>query len=165
MANIAKRINARLGAIFYQFAQKSSHVYWIRSADFQSQYYISPGYEALWGRSCADLCNNPSLWIDTLVVEDRDKFRQYLMELQAHPLDECHTTQYRIMHPSGKIITIKDMSMPIFDGRECIAFVGMSGEVRSHLGYDYQDYSNQFFQFLYRFVKIFSHIRRDPALL
>lgn len=144
MINTTQKINAQLGGIFYQFAKNSSYAYWIRSADFRRQFYINHAFENLWGYSCDQLYRNPELWIETVVKEDRDRIRQHFLDVCENKLT---TMEYQINAASGKIIPIKETSMPIFDKGRCIAFIGMAMEAAPELPSDYQDRASEFFRY------------------
>src|ERR1700722_16682538 len=47
---------------FLLLAENITDVFWIASPDLQKMYYISPGYQRIWGRSPEDLYVNPHQW-------------------------------------------------------------------------------------------------------
>ena len=45
--------------VFEQFADNVDFAFWVCSPDVTDYYYISPGYEKIWGRTVASLIENP----------------------------------------------------------------------------------------------------------
>ena len=128
-ASLNKIIN-KLGPYFYKLAEKSQDVFWIRSANFQTQLYINSAYEKIWGRSCQSLYNHPSDWVNTVVIEDRDPLRQQIMEWQADPKpDDMRLTCYRIKNVHDQIRWIKSIGFSIHEGHQCIGYAGVAQDI------------------------------------
>jgi two-component system, sensor histidine kinase len=118
---------------FYQvFAEKSQTVFWVRDSSGTRQLYVSPAYEEIWGRSAEELYKNPTSWIDTLVPEDREPPLMD-MRLEAHNQQGPYAQferRFRITHPSGRLVWIKDTSFPIYDNEDKhIGFAGFSEDI------------------------------------
>lgn len=130
MSVALKRIINNLGTYFYKLAEKSQDVFWIRSACFQNQLYVSPAYEKIWGRDCQSLYENPGDWINAVVLDDRDRLRQQFMEFQTNTTanDVC-VASYRIADQNGDIHWIKDIAFPVYEGSQCIGYTGVAREV------------------------------------
>ncbi len=97
---------------FRQLAEYIEEVFWISDPDKGTMHYISPAYETIWGRSCANLYKEPSNWIDALHPDDRDRV--------VHASKTKQTTgeydeTYRIVRPDGSIRWVRDRAFPISD--------------------------------------------------
>jgi len=118
---------------FFQFfAEKSQTVFWVRDPKGNRQLYVSPAFEKVWGRSCAELYKNPDFWIETVIPEDRgpDSAEMRLQNLAEKGPDEKYEWRFRIQHPDGRILWIKDVSFPIYDdNNEFIGFAGIGENI------------------------------------
>ncbi|MEG4531291.1 PAS domain S-box protein [Microcoleus sp. D2_18a_D3] len=94
---------------FRQLAENIESVFWMVNVQRQEIIYISPGYEKIWGRSCADLYANGRFFADSLHPEDRKRVIANLTR-QIESEDEI---EYRIVRPDGKIRWIRDRAFPI----------------------------------------------------
>ncbi|MEG5031994.1 PAS domain S-box protein [Microcoleus sp. AT3-D2] len=96
---------------FRQLAENIESVFWMVNVQPQEIIYISPAYEKIWGRSCADLYAYGRFFADSLHPEDRERVIANLtrkIELE----DEI---EYRIVRPDGKIRWIRDRAFPIIN--------------------------------------------------
>ncbi len=94
---------------FRQLAENIENVFWMLNVQPQEIIYISPGYEKIWGRSCADLYANGRFFAESLHPEDRDRVLATLTK-QIESEDEI---EYRIVRPDGEIRWIRDRAFPI----------------------------------------------------
>ncbi|MEG5171387.1 PAS domain S-box protein [Microcoleus sp. B3-D7] len=94
---------------FRQLAENIESVFWMVNVQPQEIIYISPGYEKIWGRSCADLYANGRFFADSLHPEDRERVIANLTR-QIESEDEI---EYRIVRPDGKTCWIRDRAFPI----------------------------------------------------
>jgi PAS domain S-box-containing protein len=91
---------------FRQLAENIREVFYLRNADCSEILYVSPGYEAIWGRGSDEVYANPRAWMDSIHPDDRPE----------EPLGgEGHDLQYRIIRPDGEIRCIHDRGFPIRD--------------------------------------------------
>src|SRR5262249_29957503 len=51
---------------FRQITDNIKEVFWMTNVEKSQMIYISPGYEAIWGRSCRSLYENPRSWLDAI---------------------------------------------------------------------------------------------------
>ena len=90
---------------FRQMAETIGEVFWIASADGKTIHYISPAFEKIWGRPCAELYANPDLWLEAIHPEDVANVRSALDGLsQGRPCD----IDYRITRPDSTLAWISD---------------------------------------------------------
>jgi diguanylate cyclase (GGDEF)-like protein/PAS domain S-box-containing protein len=97
---------------FRQMAETIGEVFWLASPDFQSILYVSPAFEQIWGRPCAELHANPKLWLDAIHAEDAP---QVLCALENLAHGQRYDVKYRIIHPDGTLRWINDRGYALCD--------------------------------------------------
>ena len=98
--------------LLHQLTEHITEVFWMTDSDKQRVLYISPGYESIWGRSCATLKSAPRSWVDAIHPEDRAHVLRDAMTKQA---TGKYNIEYRIVRPDGTIRWIWDRAFPICD--------------------------------------------------
>lgn len=97
---------------FRQVTENIREVFWLAVLDKSRILYVSPGYEEIWGRSCASLYDAPQSWLEAVHPEDRHRVRAAVLAKQmAGTYDE----EYRIVRPDGSVRWIRDRAFPIRD--------------------------------------------------
>lgn len=96
---------------FRQLAENIDSVFWIGDPNTHELIYVSPAYEKIWGRSCAEVYATYKSFIDAIHPEDRDRFLASMIE---HPYGDSDQ-EYRIIQPDGSIRWIRDRSFPVRD--------------------------------------------------
>jgi len=98
---------------FRELAENIHEVFWITTPDKKQMVYISPGYEAVWGRSCKDLYAAPHDWLEAIHADDRERVLEAATtkQLSSGEYDE----EYRIVRPDGAIRWIRDRAFPVRD--------------------------------------------------
>jgi PAS domain S-box-containing protein len=107
-----KRVEAELRASeerFRQLTENIKEVFWMTNVEKTQMIYISPGYEAIWGRSCQSLYDNPRSWLDAIDPADRERIVAAAMK-QERGYDQ----QYRIVRPDGSRRWIRDRGFPVY---------------------------------------------------
>jgi len=120
-----------LGKYLFNLAGRSQDIFWIKSADYKTQLYVSPAYEKIWGQSCQSLYENPGLWLSAVIEEDRHYVNQEIKHLRKL-LDnqQSYYLEYRIQRPDGEIRWVQEMCFPLFeDSKQCIGFAGIVKDV------------------------------------
>src|SRR5690242_8234114 len=94
---------ASLGKYFFILAERSQDIFWIRSADFRMQLYISPAYERITGRTRRSLYEDPSSWFKNVSPEDREFVDKEIDRVcnQAEMQDSYHLS-YRVIRADGE---------------------------------------------------------------
>ncbi len=97
---------------FRQMAEIIPSVFWLFDIATNEPIYISPAYDAIWGRSREDLYANFSGWIETIHPDDR-------AQMQTAP-DRCLANgssdeKYRIVRPDRSVRWIRDRGFVIYD--------------------------------------------------
>lgn len=128
-----KHAPPHLAKYLLRLAEKSQEVFWIMSADYTSQIYVSPAFERVWGISCDELYENPRIFFDTIFPEDRERMRVTAEASVMHELT-TYENQYRINRPDGTIAYIKDASFPIYDEeKKLIGFAGVAEDITKEM--------------------------------
>ena len=95
---------------FRQLAECIGAVFWMTDFPVSRVLYVSPGYEKIWGRSCASLRTNADDWFDAIHDEDRERILQAVTAKQTTgEMDE----EYRITRPDGAIRWIHGRVFPV----------------------------------------------------
>jgi PAS domain S-box-containing protein len=102
-------------------------VIWFLEAETENILYVSPAYEAVWGRSREDLGRDAHAWLDSVIPEDREFAIQFVG--QDFPGDRVETS-YRVRRPDGSLRWIFDRGFVIRDpaGRP-IRYLGLASDV------------------------------------
>lgn len=97
---------------FRQLAEHIREVFWLATADQQEILYVSPAYQALWGRDPERLMIAPFEWAEAIHPHDRERVLNRILA-QAHL--GTYEEEYRIVRPDGTIRWIHDRAFPIRD--------------------------------------------------
>lgn len=123
---------ANLARYFYQLAEQSRDVFWIRSHNYKDQMYISPTFEDSWGISTQSLYDNPGLWMSAVHPEDREHVKKINKQNLENPpqIGEIVEKNYRIVRPDNTIRWIKDTSFGLYDENNiCFGFAGICKDI------------------------------------
>ncbi len=97
-------------ARFRELAESISEVFWLSSDDQHRMLYISPGYEAVWGRTCQSLYDDPGSWRAAIHPEDRETV---LANARIRPKGTAFEEEYRILRPDGTVRWIRVKAFPV----------------------------------------------------
>lgn len=97
---------------FRQLAEHIQGVFYLTDPDNREMLYVSPAYEAIWGRSRESLYANPRSWADAILPEDRERVRA---ALEKESITGSFDEEYRISRPDGIIRWIRARSFPVWD--------------------------------------------------
>jgi PAS domain S-box-containing protein len=102
-------------------------VVWFLDAETENILYVSPAYEAISGRSIADLKRDPHAWLDTVHPEDREFAMLFVGN--EFPGDRLETT-YRVLRPDGSIRWIFDRGFVVRDlSGKAVRFIGVATDI------------------------------------
>ena len=97
--------------IFRQLADNIRDLFWLYDWVEKRLLYISPAYEAVWGRPTSGLYENPGSWIDRVHADDRERVRD--MGTPDQP-GKFYDMVYRIVRPDGAMRWIHDRRFAVF---------------------------------------------------
>ncbi len=95
-----------------QFRQLTEHiheVFWLSTPDRRDIVFVSTAFEAIWGRSCQSVYDNPVTFRDSIHPEDRS---QVLESFTGNVLEEG-VQEYRILRPDNSIRWIRERIFPV----------------------------------------------------
>lgn len=113
---LRKRVAHRTAALqesearFRQVVENIQEVFWMSDVEKNRIIYISPGYEAIWGRSCASLYESPQSWLESIFPEDRERV---LRAATTKQLTGEYDETYRVVRPDGTVRWVRDRAYPI----------------------------------------------------
>lgn len=110
---------------FQQLAEQVSEVFWLTEKD-GTLLYVSPAFERIWGVSVASLYQQPWLWLDRVVEEDRGR----VINAQSLQAGGHYQLEYRISRPDGRICWIQDQAFPVRDDSgKVVRIVGSARDI------------------------------------
>src|SRR5215472_12790023 len=95
---------------FRQMAENIHEVLWMTDPEKNRMVYVSPGYEAIWGRTCQTLYDSARNWLDAIHPEDRSRVIDAALTRQ---ISGQYDETYRIVRPDGSVRWIEDRAFPI----------------------------------------------------
>lgn len=122
------------GYFFRFFAEKSRSVFWVRDKTGTKLLYLSPACELIWGRNQKMMLDNPHLWDDALLEEDRaENSLPLVLKNKSGVQDDAQyqsENRYRIRHSNGEIRWIKDTNFPIRNEEgELLGYAGIADDI------------------------------------
>jgi PAS domain S-box-containing protein len=118
--------SVRVEQQFRQLTGNIQAVFWISGPDGRSKQYVSPGYEEIWGRSCASLQRQPASWLEAIHKEDRGRIEESLVKQSWGEYDE----EYRLVRPDNSVRWVHDRAFPVRDqGGQVFRIVGISEDI------------------------------------
>ncbi|HBC88816.1 MAG TPA: hypothetical protein DCZ94_17880 [Lentisphaeria bacterium] len=94
---------------FRLLAENIQDVFWISTPTADRLIYVSPAFERIWGRPCADLYQPSQSFVDAIHPEDKDRV---IGALQQHTQGNWNI-EYRIIRPNGEVRWILDRGYPV----------------------------------------------------
>ena len=111
---------------FRLLAENIDDVFWIGSPEFDSQIYVSPAYEKVWGKTVDSLYSSPKSFMGSVHPEDRDRIIQ---ELGSRNKRKC-AAEYRVVKPDGSMRWVHDRSFPVKDEHgKTVAICGVARDI------------------------------------
>jgi len=91
---------------FHEIAERLDEGVWVATADAESVLYVNPACGKIWGRAIDELAEQPSLFIEHVHPDDRDRAQK---ALESGLMDET----FRVLRPDGTIRWVHDRCFPI----------------------------------------------------
>jgi PAS domain S-box-containing protein len=96
---------------FRQIAENIREVFWLIDVHSCRFLYVSPAYEAVWGRSRESLYHDHGSFMDAIHPEDRQRVIEAMESDDGQGID----IEYRVVRPDGSVRWIWDRGFPIRD--------------------------------------------------
>ena len=96
---------------FRQIAENIHEVFWLSTTDLSNVLYISPAYEAVWGRSRESLYREPRWFFAAIHPEDCSS----VVSIVERDRETGFDVEYRVVRPDGSIRWVRDRAFPIKD--------------------------------------------------
>ena len=111
---------------FRYLTENINEVFWIREPQDRGILYISPAYEQIWGRPCAQLRAEPESWLDAIHPDDRERVTGAVPRQADNSYDE----EYRIIRPDGATRWIHARAFPVRDAHgHIVRVVGVAQDI------------------------------------
>jgi PAS domain S-box-containing protein len=94
---------------FRQLAENIEQVFWMWDPDRTEIFYVSPAYEAIWGRSCQSLYQEPRSFVEAIHPVDRRRVLAQYQRLKR----AGYEVDYRVVRPDGSMRWVRDRAFPI----------------------------------------------------
>ncbi len=95
---------------FRQMAENIQEIFWITNVKQTQLFYVSPGYEDVWGRSCQSFSDNPSRQLDYVHPDDRSHVEHNIHLQEKGTFGEV---EFRILRPDCQMRWIRRRSFPL----------------------------------------------------
>ena len=118
---LERRIRVQSNATFEELAEAIDEMFWLRSVDGKTIYYMSPGYERITGRSLSLLREDPSDWLRSVHPDDLPRLRQF------YKTTDRGSIQYRVVRPDGSVRVVLSSRFPICNAHGVVQRVAGSG--------------------------------------
>jgi PAS domain S-box-containing protein len=113
--------------VFKQVTEHIADVFWVTDPSKTQVEYVSPEFEQLWGRSCQTLYVSPSVWIEAIHHEDRERVTRAMFSKQV--IGE-YDEEYRVIRPDGSLRWVHDRAFPVRDQQGAVyRLVGIAEDI------------------------------------
>lgn len=109
---------------FREFGEASSDLIWIRNAETMDYEYVSPAFDAIYGRTRAEVGDELSRWMGIIHPDDREGVMANLQRVRE---GERVNHEFRIVRPDGEVRWIRNVDFPLRDLEGRITRIGGIG--------------------------------------
>jgi PAS domain S-box-containing protein len=100
---------------FREITESIREVFWVLDPASRQILYVSPAYEAIWGRPCGALYKSPHTWLEAVHPDDREAVRQASTPPPGDEPFRPYDVEYRVVRPDSSIRWIHDRAFPVRD--------------------------------------------------
>lgn len=97
---------------FAELVENIREVLWMSEVERNTPLYLSPAFDAIWGRSREDFYADPDLLLTTVHPEDRARFSA---ALDLRKYGKKQEVEYRIVRPDGAVRWIRCRGFPVYN--------------------------------------------------
>jgi diguanylate cyclase (GGDEF)-like protein/PAS domain S-box-containing protein len=114
--------------LFRQLAENIQDVFFVASPDLQQMYYVSPGFERMWGTRPDFALLTAANRLEAVHPEDRERVAAKLTEIvRSYPAHG--QLEFRIVHPDASIRWALTRIFPILDDAGVVRAVGVTTDI------------------------------------
>ncbi|MDB5336655.1 MAG: hypothetical protein JWN70_2274 [Planctomycetaceae bacterium] len=131
---VAQGIERKLGRAALQQSQQrvqelmdhTRQVFWTIDARESKVLYVSPGYAAIWGRSCQSLMDNPHSYLEGIHPLDQEMMRRENSAMyQSGHID----VEFRVLRPDGTVRWVWCRGNPVREHGQIVRLVGATEDI------------------------------------
>ncbi|MDB5310908.1 MAG: domain S-box protein [Gemmataceae bacterium] len=97
---------------FRQVAENIHEIFWMSDVRGEQLFYVSPGYEEVWGRTCQALYEDPRSWVESIHPDDRERAIEHMGQ---HRHGVFTDGEFRVVRPDGSARWVRSRVFPIKD--------------------------------------------------
>jgi PAS domain S-box-containing protein len=118
---------------FRLIADRIDEVIYLAEPDFSEVSYVNPAYEDVWGRSVAELYEDPTAFVDGIDERDRaafeETFERLRRDVRAGDPDDRYDFEFRVRRPDGDVrwIAARGYTVELSAGER--RYVGVADDV------------------------------------
>jgi len=113
-------------ARFRDLTNAIQEVFWVLDFRDNKTLYVSPAYERIWGRSCAQFIANAGDWLSAVHEEDRERIEAQYASIANQPFE----TTFRIHRADGAVRWIRARNFPLVDEDDAVQrVVGVAADI------------------------------------
>ena len=114
-------------ARFRQLAETISQVFFLVDTQLTEFFYVSPAFEAIYGRTCESLVSDPAAWAGAVPAEERERL---LSEIMPGGTLVAFDVEHRITRADGTTRAIRTRGFPVYNtAGEVYRFAGVSDDI------------------------------------
>lgn len=96
---------------FRQMAESIEDMFWLYEVQTRRMLYVSPVFEAIWGRPLRKMKITPRTWLATIHPDDRQRVRDFFTEREG--IRVFPQMEYRVLRPDGSFRWVSSRSWEI----------------------------------------------------
>lgn len=105
---------------FLQLVQHIDQVFWLQDVKTGQILYVSPAFEKVYGRACAEAYADPQVMIDAVELSERSKALALMEEVRQGVPAEM---EFHLRRPDGSLIWVVGQAFPVMDEQGEVARV------------------------------------------